>query len=119
VYLLPAFMTRPDSPPSMPVIVAIVGLGVVGTALAFASFFLLIRDIGAERTAVIAYVAPAVAVAAGVSMLSEPPDARIVSSFVLILCGSYMATATGSASSPLTAAHKEDGDKCITRASVN
>lgn len=119
-YLLPAFMTRPHSVPSMPVIAAIVGLGVVCTALAFASFFLLIREVGAERAVVITYVAPAVAVAAGVSMLSEPLDARIASSFVLILCGAYMATAAGSASSLVDSpAKKEDGRRCITRASVN
>lgn len=92
VYLLPAFMTWPHSAPSMPVVAAIVGLGVVCTALAFASFFLLIREVGAERAVVITYVAPAVAVAAGVTMLSEPLDARIALSFVLILCGSCMAT---------------------------
>jgi drug/metabolite transporter (DMT)-like permease len=46
----------------------------------------------AECAVVITYVAPAVAVAAGVTMLSEPLDARIALSFVLILCGSCMAT---------------------------
>lgn len=92
VYLLPALMTWPHSLPSMPVIAAVVALGAVCTALAFASFFLLIREVGAERAVVITYVAPAVAVAAGVTMLSEPLDARIGVSFMLILCGSYMAT---------------------------
>jgi drug/metabolite transporter (DMT)-like permease len=92
VYLLPAFMTWPHSVPSMPVFGSIVGLGVVCTALALASFFLLIREVGAERAVVITYVAPAVAVAAGVTLLSEPLDARIAFSFVLILCGSYLAT---------------------------
>ena len=92
VYLLPAFLTRPQSLPSPPVLAAILGLGVLCTALAFASFFLLIREVGAERAVVITYVAPAVAVAAGVAMLSEPLDARITFSFALILCGSYMAT---------------------------
>jgi hypothetical protein len=56
------------------------------------SIFLLIREVGAERAVVITYVAPAVPVAAGVTMLSEPLDARIAVSFVLIRCGSYMAT---------------------------
>ncbi len=101
VYLLPAFATRPHLVPSTPVIAAIVGLGVMCTALAFASFFLLIREVGAERAVVITYVAPAVAVAAGVTMLSEPLDARIAASFVLILCGSYMAT--GSTPAPQVA----------------
>jgi hypothetical protein len=35
------------------------------------------------------------------------------------VCGSYMATAAGSASSPVDSpAKKEDGRRCITRASV-
>ncbi len=108
VYLLPAFTTRPHSVPSIPVIAAIVGLGVICTALAFASFFLLIREVGAERAVVITYVAPAVAVAAGVTMLSEPLDARVAVLFVLILCGSYMATGRSMPAPPVAepAAHK-------------
>lgn len=94
IYLPPAFVTWPHSVPSMPVIGSIFGLGIVCTALAFASFFLLIREVGAERAVVITYVAPAVAVAAGVTLLAEPLNERIAFSFVLILCGSYMATAS-------------------------
>jgi drug/metabolite transporter (DMT)-like permease len=120
VYLLPAFMTWPYSVPSIPVIAAIVGLGVVCTALAFASFFLLIREVGAERAVVITYVAPAVAVAAGVTMLSEPLDARIALSFVLILCGSYLATGRSTPAPQVQGrAKKRDDGKCITRASAN
>jgi drug/metabolite transporter (DMT)-like permease len=92
VYLLPAILTWPHSVPSMVVLGSVVGLGVVCTALAFASFFLLVREVGAERAVVITYVAPAVAVAAGGTLLSEPLDARMAFSFGLILCGSYMAT---------------------------
>ena len=92
VYLLPALVTWPQSLPSISVIAAIGALGAVCTALAFACFFLLIREVGAERAVVITYVAPAVAVASGVTLLSEPLDARIVVSFGLILCGTYLAT---------------------------
>lgn len=91
-YLVPAVMTGPHSVPSVPAIAAIVGLGAVCTALAFTSFLLLTREVGAERAVVITYAAPAVAVAAGVTVLSEPLDARTGFSFVLILCGSYLAT---------------------------
>jgi drug/metabolite transporter (DMT)-like permease len=91
-YLLPAFMSRPQSMPSMPVMAAMIGLGVICTAIAFASFFLLVREAGAERAVVVTYAAPAVAVLAGVTMLSEQLDARIVLSYVLVVCGSYLAT---------------------------
>lgn len=92
VYLIPAVVSWPNSVPSMPVVGSIVGLGVVCTAVAFASFLLLIREVGAERAVVITYVAPAVAVVAGVTLLYESLGGRITSAFVLILSGSYMAT---------------------------
>ena len=62
-------------------------------AIAFACFFVLIREVGSERAVVITYVAPAVAVASGVALLGEPLDARIIAAFALILCGSWLATA--------------------------
>lgn len=92
VYLSPALATWPDALPSARAIAAIAGLAVFCTALAFVWFFSLIREVGAERTVVITYVAPAVAVAAGVGLLSEPLNLRILASFALILCGSYLAT---------------------------
>lgn len=92
-YAIPAAHGWPPSVPSMDAIGAIAGLGVFCTALAFAAFFLLVREVGPERAVVITYVAPAVAVAAGVTVLSEALDGRILSAFVLILCGSYLATA--------------------------
>lgn len=71
---------------------SIVALGVFCTALAFATFFLLVREIGPERAVVITYVAPAIAVAAGVLVLSEPLDGHILLAFALILCGSWLGT---------------------------
>jgi drug/metabolite transporter (DMT)-like permease len=50
------------------------------------------REVGPERATVITYVAPSVAVAAGCLVLGEPFDARILGAFLLILCGSYLAT---------------------------
>ena len=44
----------------------------VCTALAFVVFFALIREVGAARALVFTYVNPAVALAAGVTLLSEP-----------------------------------------------
>lgn len=95
VYVAPAAYAWPASMPSNAALAATVGLGVFCTGLAFAAFFLLVREAGPERAVVITYVAPAVAVAAGVLLLSEPLDAWRLAAFALILCGSYLATARG------------------------
>lgn len=92
LYAIPASFGWPSSAPSVTAISAIISLGVFCTALAFAAFFLLVREVGPERAVVITYVAPAVAVASGVILLGEPLDARMIAAFALILCGSYLAT---------------------------
>lgn len=91
-YLLPALADWPAGWPSARATGAIVTLGIACTAFAFAAFFLLIREVGAERAVVITYTAPAVAVAAGVTLLGEPLDGWILIAFTLILCGSWLAT---------------------------
>lgn len=92
IYAVPAAQAWPVSMPSTAAVWAIVNLGVFCTAVAFATFFLLVREIGPERAVLITYVAPAIAVAAGVLVLSEPLDARMLAAFALILCGSYLGT---------------------------
>jgi drug/metabolite transporter (DMT)-like permease len=97
-YAAPAIHAWPATKPSATVIWSIV-------ALAFATFFLLVREIGPERAVVITYVAPAIAVAAGVLVLSEPLDARMLLAFALILCGSWLGTSRCSTEpSPASAA---------------
>jgi drug/metabolite transporter (DMT)-like permease len=93
VYALPAAYAWPTVMPSATVLWAIVSLGVFCTALAFATFFTLVREAGPERAVLITYVAPAVAVVAGVIVLSEPVDARLIVAFALILGGSWLAAA--------------------------
>ena len=82
----------PSALPSAEVLVAVVVLGVVCTALAFLLFFRLIAEVGPVRATVVAYVNPAVAVAAGVAVLGEPLTVGTVIGFVLILAGSWLAT---------------------------
>lgn len=91
-YAAPALVAWPAAWPSTRAIVAITALGVACTAVAFASFFLLIREAGSERAVVITYVAPAVAVASGVAVLGEPLGGRLLVAFALILGGSWLAT---------------------------
>jgi len=82
----------PPTVPSARVIAAVVTLGVICTALAFVLFFNLIGEIGPVRATVITYVNPAVAVVLGVAFLHETFGAGTALGFVLILCGSFLAT---------------------------
>lgn len=92
VYATPAALTAPTNLPSPAALSSIIGLGVFCTALAFAAFFVLVREAGPERTSYITYVAPAISVFAGALILSEPLDASLVVAFAFILCGSWLGT---------------------------
>jgi drug/metabolite transporter (DMT)-like permease len=96
----------PSAWPSSTVVAAVAVLGVLCTAVAFVLFFQLIGEVGAVRATVVAYVNPAVAVAAGVAVLHEPLTAGTVIGFVLILAGSWLATG---AASRATAPARERG----------
>ena len=97
VYAPFAALTWPRSVPSAQVLLALAGLGVICTAVAFGVFFRLIAEAGPARATVITYVNPAVAVALGVMVLGEPLTPAIGVAFVLILGGSVLATRPGSA----------------------
>jgi drug/metabolite transporter (DMT)-like permease len=92
VYLPFAVLAWPRVLPSVAVLGSLAGLALVCTALAFVTFFGLIREIGPARALVFTYVNPAVAVAAGVLLLGEPLSPAMVVSFGLILAGSVLAT---------------------------
>jgi drug/metabolite transporter (DMT)-like permease len=98
VYSPAAILTLPHQMPPARVLLALAGLGVICTALAFIVFLQLIREVGTSRAMLFCYVNPAVAVAAGVAVLGEPFSATIAVSFALILAG--CALATGRATPP-------------------
>jgi drug/metabolite transporter (DMT)-like permease len=91
VYTPAAIWTWPSAIPSAKVLLAIAGLGIVCTALAFVVYLELIKEAGPSRSLLFIYVNPAVAVAAGALFLSEPLTVLIVVSFVLILAGCALA----------------------------
>ena len=92
VYAAPAAATWPTEMPSTRVLLALGGLAVICTALAFIVFFALIREVGAARALVFTYINPAVALAAGVLVLHEPLTAFNVAALALILAGCVLAT---------------------------
>jgi len=94
IFYAPYAVTHMPSHVSLEVALAVVGLAVVCTALAFVLFFELIVEVGPARSTVITYINPAVAILLGVVLLGEPFTVGIAIGFPLILLGSWMATST-------------------------
>lgn len=92
VYAPLAALDWPSSAPSATVLLAIAGLAVVCTAVAFIMFFGLISEAGPARASVITYINPAVAVTLGVLVLGERVTPLMLAAFATILTGSVLAT---------------------------
>lgn len=71
---------------------SLVALGVLCTALAFISFFIVLKEIGPARASIGAYVNTAVAVLLGVIILSEPLTPGIIIGLPLVMIGSFLAS---------------------------
>lgn len=80
----------PSGLPSGDVIWSVVLLATICTAAAFLMLFALVGEIGPVRATTITYVNPAIAVAAGAIILSEPVTVWTVVGFVLVVAGSYL-----------------------------
>jgi len=93
IYAPVGVLQLPRHAPSLQVVLAIAALGLVCTAIAFLLFFELIAEVGPTRAMVITYVNPAVALVLGVAILGEPFTVGAGVGFVLILMGSFLATA--------------------------
>jgi drug/metabolite transporter (DMT)-like permease len=85
---------------STPAWLSLVALGVVCTALALALFFALIREVGPQRSLVITFVNPAVAVLLGVMLLDEPFTLGIALGLPLVLVGCVLATRRSTSGRP-------------------
>ncbi len=93
LFLLPGTLLDPPSRvPTTGAILSVIVLGLLCTAAAFVIFTILIREAGTQRSMVITYVNPVVAVALGVTLLGESPGAGTIAGLLLILAGSYLST---------------------------
>lgn len=92
VYATPAVLTRPTAWPSRSVVIALIGLAVICTAVAFLLFFRLIAEVGPARAVVFTYINPFVSVLAGAIVLHEAVTPLTLGAFALILVGSLLAT---------------------------
>jgi len=95
VLFLPFGVASYDGLPSGRVILAVLGLGLVCTALALVLFFALIAEAGPHRALVITFVNPAVAVALGIALLGETFTVGTAVGFPLVLLGCLLATRRG------------------------
>src|SRR5579875_3916778 len=90
-----AVLTLPRRVPTAGALVSVGALGLICTAAAFVIFAVLIREAGSSRATVITYLNPVVALALGVAVLGERPDAGALAGLLLILAGSWLATGGG------------------------
>jgi drug/metabolite transporter (DMT)-like permease len=86
-----AALTAPSETPGIGPLAALIGLGVVGTGLAFAIFYRLIATVGPARTFLVTYLAPGFAVVYGATFLDESIGVAALVGLALILAGSYVA----------------------------
>lgn len=92
LYLPVGVAQLPDETPGADTWWAVVGLGLICTALAFVVFFALIAEVGPARATVITYVNPAVALTLGAIVLDERITLATGVGFALILTGSVLST---------------------------
>lgn len=83
--------TLVDGPIGLPAradaLLAVVWLGLIGSGLAFLTFFRLLSRWDATRTSLVAYVIPVVGLALGAAVLGEPIDARLIGGTALVVGG--------------------------------
>lgn len=79
-----------DSSYSGPAVLALIPLGVLGTALAFIAIATLIGRVGAPRGSVAVYLVPMVAIALGVTFLGEQVHPLAFSGALLIILGAWL-----------------------------
>ncbi|MFI5293011.1 MAG: DMT family transporter, partial [Candidatus Limnocylindrales bacterium] len=66
---------------------AVIWLGLVGSASAYLVFFRLLSRWGATRTSLVAYLLPVYGIALGVLVLGEPIDATLLLGTALVIGG--------------------------------
>jgi drug/metabolite transporter (DMT)-like permease len=92
ICLLPLLpFTRPAMPPSQPTLLAVVGLAILSTSLAYILYFRLIHSVGSTRALTVAYLIPLFAMLWGALLLQEAITVSMVAGSGLILLGTAIA----------------------------
>ena len=87
-----AVVTAPHELPGLRAAAAVLALGALGTALAFAVLYRLMREVGPARASLVSYLAPGVALLYGAALLDEPITAAALIGLALILGGVAIAS---------------------------
>jgi drug/metabolite transporter (DMT)-like permease len=94
-----AAATAPSHTPGLRSVLALVVLGVAGTAFAFVIFYRLIAELGAGRASLVSYLIPPISLAYGALLLDERITPAAVGGLVLVCAGVALA-ARGSEAAP-------------------
>lgn len=89
---LPVALAVQDHVPTARSVAALATLTMVCTAIAFLTFFALIREVGPTRATLITFVNPVIALALGIAMLGESLSVGQAAGLPLVLAGCWMAT---------------------------
>ena len=92
IYAPLAAASLPDEAPSINALLAVLGLSLICTGLAFVVFFRLIDEVGPARAGLITFANPVVAVALGTVFLDEALTIATEIGFVLVIAGCWLAT---------------------------
>ena len=92
IYAPIAATSLPAHAPRATVVLAVLGLAVICTGLAFVVFFRLIDEVGPARAGLITFANPVVAVALGAVFLDELITVATVIGFALVIAGCWLAT---------------------------
>ena len=93
-YAIPAIGALPGefaAGPSAESVWALVGLGIVSSAVAFVMFFELVKEVGSARATVVTYPNSAWALLLGIVLLGEPITIGLLTGLPLVALGSYLA----------------------------
>lgn len=88
---LPGWWLWPIAPPTTAAWLAVVGLGLLSTALAYVLYFRLIANIGAARAMTVTLLVPVIGVILGVLVLGESIDMTSGLGALLVLLGTGLA----------------------------
>ena len=114
LWTLPAAVaTAPTETPGLGAVAAVVGLGVIATALAFVIFYTLIAEVGAGRASLVAYLAPGVALFYGALFLDEAITVAAIAGLALILGGVALASRPRREQVPEPVACPEHGPEAV------
>jgi drug/metabolite transporter (DMT)-like permease len=92
IFYLPFLLLNfPHLPLRGTVILSLIGLGVFPTAAAFALYFVLMKEVGPARGAIVTYLNTAFAVVLGIIFLKEKLTVGIIVGLPLVLIGSFLA----------------------------